>query len=81
VTDITIACRAVGRILRLTSHQLCQLLEIPSRDELDRFLKHHGVPLEYTFEDFEREGTTSARMWEKRQHDLGTDHTPEQQPE
>ena len=66
---------------RLTSHQLCQLLEIPSRDDLDRFLKHHGVPLEYTFEDFEREGTTSARLWEKRQHDLGTDGTPEQQPE
>ena len=69
------------RMQRLTSHQLCQLLEIPSRDELDRFLKHHGVPLEYTFEDFEREGTTSARLWEKGQHDLGTDGTPEQQPE
>jgi len=39
------------------------------------------VPLEYTFEDFEREGTTSARLWEKRQHDLGTDGTPERQPE
>lgn len=63
------------RMQRLTSHQLCQLLEIPSRDELDRFLKHHGVPLEYTLEDFEREGTTSARLWEKRQHDLGTDHS------
>src|SRR5260221_618558 len=39
------------RMQRLTSHQLCQLLEIPSRGELDRFLKHHGVPLEYTFQD------------------------------
>jgi hypothetical protein len=50
------------RMERLTSHQLCQLLEIPSRDELDRFLKHHGVPLEYTLEDFQREGTTSAAV-------------------
>lgn len=64
------------RMQRLTSHQLCQLLEIPSRDELDRFLKHHGVPLEYTFQDFERESTTSARLWQKRQHDLETDHNP-----
>jgi hypothetical protein len=64
------------RMQRLTSHQLCQLLEIPSRDELDRFLKHHGVPLEYTFRDFEREGTTSARIWQKRDCDLGTDHNP-----
>jgi hypothetical protein len=54
------------RMQRMTGHQLCQLLEIPSRDELDRFLKHHGVLLDYTFEDFEREGTTSARLWEKR---------------
>lgn len=69
------------RMQRLTSHQLSQLLAIPSRDELDQFLKHHGVPLEYTLEDFEREGTTSARLWEKRQHDLGIDGTPEQQPE
>ncbi len=69
------------RMQRLTSHQLCQLLEIQSRDELDRFLKHHGVPLEYTFEDFEREGTTSARLWEKHQHALGSDRTPERQPE
>jgi len=63
------------RMQRLTSHQLCQLLQIRSRDELDRFLKHHGVPFEYAFEDFEREGTTSARLWEKRQRDLGTDHS------
>jgi uncharacterized protein UPF0175 len=50
------------RMRRLTSHQLCQLLEISSRDELDGFLKHHGVPLEYTVDDFERERTTSARL-------------------
>jgi hypothetical protein len=50
------------RMNRITSHQLCQLLEIPSRYQLDGFLKHHGVLLEYTFEDFEREGATSVRL-------------------
>ena len=28
------------------------------------FLQHHGVPLEYAFADFEREGATSARLWQ-----------------
>ena len=56
---------------RITSDQLCQLLEIPSRNELDGFLKHHGVPLENSFEDFEREGATSARLWQKRQAERG----------
>jgi predicted HTH domain antitoxin len=55
------------RTNRITAHQLCELLDIPSRYELDGFLKRHGVPLEYSLEDFEREGATSARLWEKRQ--------------
>jgi predicted HTH domain antitoxin len=52
------------RMNRITSHQLSQLLEIPSH-ELDGFLKHHSVPLEYSFGDFEREGATSARLWQR----------------
>jgi hypothetical protein len=28
---------------------------------IDGFLKHHVVPLEYSIEDFEQEGATSAR--------------------
>ena len=52
---------------------LCQLLELPSRYELDGFLKHHGVPLEYSFGDFEREGETSARLWQKRQDELAAE--------
>lgn len=55
------------RMNRITGLQLRTLLNIPSRYELDGFLKHHGVPLEYTFEDFERDGDTSARLWQKRQ--------------
>lgn len=55
------------RTNRITARQLCDLLDIPSRYELDGFLKRHGVPLEYSLEDFEREGTTSARLWEQRE--------------
>jgi hypothetical protein len=47
---------------RITGHQLRKLLNIPSGYELDGFLKHHGVPLEYTIEDFEREADASARL-------------------
>jgi hypothetical protein len=57
------------RMNRITGYQLCQLLDIPSRYELDAFLKLHGVALEYTIDDFEREGTTSARLWKKRQEE------------
>lgn len=61
------------RTNRITAHQLCQLLEIPSRYQLDGFLKQHGVPLEYSIDDFEREGATSARLWEKRQAERATE--------
>jgi hypothetical protein len=54
------------RMNRITGHQLRNLLNIPSRYELDGFLKHHGVPLEYTIEDFDREAGTSTRLWQKR---------------
>ena len=46
---------------------------IPSRYELDGFLKRNGVPLEYTIEDFEREGATGARLWQKRQQELAAE--------
>ena len=58
------------RMKRITGYQLCQLLDIPSRHDLDGFLKRHGVPLEYTIEDFEREAAISARLWQKRQTEL-----------
>jgi len=73
----TVALEALAidayRTNRITTHQLCQLLEIPSRYELDGFLKRHGVPLEYSTDDFEREGETSARLWEKRQAELAAE--------
>src|SRR5689334_19777773 len=51
---------------RITGHQLRKLLNIPSGYELEGFLKHHGVPLEYTIEDFKREADVSARLWPTR---------------
>lgn len=65
------------RMHRITGYQLCQLLEIPSRDVLDGFLKRHGVPLEYTIEDFEREAATSARLWQQRQAEPNRERRPE----
>lgn len=58
------------RMNRISGYQLCQFLDIPSRHDLDGFLKRHGVPLEYTVEDFEREAATSSRLWQKRQAEL-----------
>ncbi len=55
------------RTNRITAHQLCELLDMPSRYELDGFLKQHGVPLEYSLEDFDREAATSAWLREKRE--------------
>lgn len=72
-----VALEALGidayRTNRITEHQLCQLLAIPSRDEFDGFLKRHGVPLEYSIDDFDRESATSARLWEKRQAERATE--------
>ena len=55
------------RTSRITGYQLGQLLAIPSRYELDGFLKRHGVPLDYTIEEFEREGDASARLRDQRE--------------
>jgi hypothetical protein len=50
------------RAHRLTGAQLRRLLGIPSRYELDGFLKERGVWLEYTLEDFRREGEITAPL-------------------
>ena len=69
------------RMNRMSGHQLCQLLDIPSRHDLDSFLKRHGVPLEYGIEDFEREGATSDRLWQKRQAELATESNRDRRSE
>jgi predicted HTH domain antitoxin len=48
------------RAHRLTGSQLRRLLGISSRYELDAFLKKRGVWLEYTIDDFRREGEITA---------------------
>jgi predicted HTH domain antitoxin len=50
------------RAHRLSGSQLRRLLGIPSRYELDAFLKKRGVWLEYTLEDFRREGEITAPL-------------------
>ena len=39
------------RMGRLTEHELREVLDLPTRDALDGFLKAHGVPLDYSVED------------------------------
>lgn len=62
------------RAHRLSGVEVCRLLDIPSRTGLDVFLKSHGVPLDYSIDDFEREGETSARLRQQRQAELA--HPP-----
>ncbi len=50
------------RAHRLSGSQLRRLPGIPSRYELDAFLKKRGVWLEYTLEDFRREGEITAPL-------------------
>ena len=45
---------------KLTVHQARQMLGIPSRDEMDGFLKEHGVFLPITIEDVVRDSETAT---------------------
>ncbi len=59
------------RAHRLTGYQLRQLLGIPSRYDLDGFLKKHQIWLEYSIDDFERERALSEKLWQQRQAEFG----------
>jgi hypothetical protein len=50
---------------RITGYQLRTLLGIPSRYELDGFLKQHEV-YDYTIENFDRDLATIQELSEKR---------------
>jgi hypothetical protein len=50
---------------RITGHQLRTLLGIPSRYELDGFLKQHEV-YDYTVEDLDQDLATIQKLNEKR---------------
>ena len=59
------------RAHRLSGSQLRHVLGIPSRHELDGFLKKRGVWLEYTLEDFRREGEITAHLLALRDEESG----------
>ena len=69
------------RVNRITGYQLGKLLGIPSRHDLDGFLKRHGVPLDYTIEDFENEGAAVAGLRQKRRAELAAGEVRERPPE
>ena len=47
---------------KISAAQLRQLLGYETRMEVDAFLKSHGVELEYTMEDIERDRETHRRL-------------------
>ena len=51
------------RMGRLTEHALREVLDLPTRDAVDGFLKAHGVPLDYSVEDLTEERALAARLW------------------
>jgi predicted HTH domain antitoxin len=57
------------RAHRLSDDQAAELLGL-NHYELDGFLKRHGVSLDYSIEDYERDREVSQRLWRKRQADL-----------
>jgi Uncharacterised protein family (UPF0175) len=57
----------------LTAAEVQQLLGYDTSYELDGFLKQHGVYLEYTPEELDRQTENSRLLWQKRQHELDKD--------
>jgi hypothetical protein len=54
----------------LTQSQVRRMLGLQTRMEVDGFLKDHGVNLEYTVEDLDREAASSRPVCERRQMEL-----------
>jgi len=63
------------RARRLSEDQAAELLRLDPY-ELDGFLKQHGVWLDYSIEDFEREQVLGERLWEKRRAELANESEP-----
>ena len=51
---------------RLSDDQAADLLGL-NHYELDGFLKQHGVYLDYSIQDFQRERALGERLWRKRE--------------
>jgi Uncharacterised protein family (UPF0175) len=54
----------------LTTAELQELLGYDTPYALDGFLKQHGVYLEYTPEELDREAENSRHLWRQRQKEL-----------
>jgi predicted HTH domain antitoxin len=65
------------RAHRLSGAQLRRLLGISSRYELDGFLKKRGVWLDYTLEDFRREGALTAPLLAESPEEMKTESKTE----
>ena len=50
------------RTRRIAAAQLRRLLGLPTRMAVDAFLKEHGVELEYSLEDLERDRETHRHL-------------------
>ena len=50
------------RTRKISAAQLRRLLGLPTRMAVDAFLKEHGVELEYSLEDLERDRETHRRL-------------------
>lgn len=63
---------AAYRERKLSTEQARQLLGFATRDELDGFFKQHGVWLDYTLEDLDREGEITRGLMAKRRQELAS---------
>lgn len=48
---------------QIAAAELQDALDLPTVDAVDGFLKAHGVPLEYTVEEFDEERALADRLW------------------
>lgn len=55
---------------KLSQAQVRRLLGYQTRMEVDGFLKEHGIYLEYSLEELEREAEISDQLWQQRQEEL-----------
>jgi predicted HTH domain antitoxin len=54
----------------LSRAQVRRMLGFETRSEVDEFMARHGVPFDYTVEDFELDAETSRHLRETRNREL-----------
>lgn len=54
----------------ISGYQLRRMLGFHTRHEMDGLLKLHEVWLEYSIEDFDRDGEAGERLWRERQAEI-----------